>query len=101
MAQGFDGLAVREPGDVFEFSGAPADWFEYIDEKEKAAAEEEYAMLMVEARHRAEIEAQVRLEQENARVAKLAADDERLRAAVEAKIRTEMGASAPAEERVI
>lgn len=84
-AIGYDGLRLRSEGEVFEFSGAPAPWFEYLDPKDEAAAKDAHMSdegkrirAEVEARCRAEIEAQVRAETEA-----------RFRAEIEAEVRAE------------
>lgn len=92
IEQGFDGLCVRNPGEEFEFNGAPAPWFEFVDEKDKEAAREAALAARdgairaaVEAKFREELEAKVRAEYEG-----------QIREELEAKIRAEYAERAKA-----
>jgi hypothetical protein len=85
----FDGTALRQEGEEFEFDGAPAPHIEFLDAAEEKAAGEKLKAAKaakiigsLEAEIRAEIEAKARAEFEG-----------KLRAELEAKVRAEVKAS--------
>lgn len=40
IKRGYDGIVVREVGDVFEFAGKPGSWMEPIEDKKVEVVEE-------------------------------------------------------------
>jgi hypothetical protein len=50
---GFDNLVLRQPDEEFDFGGAPGDWFEYLNPKDKAEAEAKHREEQIKAKRSA------------------------------------------------
>lgn len=93
LAVGYDNVVLRNPGEEFDYDGPPGSWIQFLDPKDKEAAERKLAKKLAENR-RAAIVAAVQAE-EIARIRAEVIAEERVKieAEVRGKIKAELAAA--------
>jgi len=84
----FDNLVLRQPGEEFDYNGAPGDPIEFLDKDEEAKAAAKHREEQVKKK-RNDIEAEVRRQLE---VEIRAEAEKKLRAEIEAEVKAELKA---------
>jgi hypothetical protein len=88
----FDNIVLREPGEEFDFDGAPGKAIEFLDPKDKEVAERKLAAAIA-ARTRADVVAAVKAEEiERIRAQVIAEYRVKIEAEVRAQIKAERAA---------